>query len=120
MRTSSIAIVLSLFFFLVLLHIGVFDNDSAKEQMQHQGDNVTESASAAKRHLSRNTIIGLGIILFGVFLSYKLIANPCNENYNEPATTYGGDTDTAGPVIGSSCRFGGLGKEDSAEKKQLN
>ncbi len=117
-RTSYIVIALSLFF-LLLLYPGVLNINLAQGQTMQQEDNVAVDQSADNLDLIGKIIIGLCIIVLGMFLSYKLMINSCDENYGEPTNGIFGDARDVGPVTGDGCGFSGFGKEDDNKVSNL-
>lgn len=91
-------IFLSLFFAIALLSFQGFKLNQDRQYSQSSQNGVSENPEQVKKQsLSANILLSVGIIFLGLFLSYKLINNPCNEE--------SGPVADEGSVSGGSCRF---------------
>lgn len=76
-----IIIFIALFFSITLLFLKTFEFKPAKQCSQYQEDNIYKNLPETKaQNFFRNILIVLCIIFFGIFSSYKLIKDPCQED----------------------------------------
>jgi len=76
-----IIIFISLFFSITLLFLKTSEFKPVKQYSQYQEDNIYKNLPETKgQNFFRNILIALCIIVFGMFSSYKLIKDPCQED----------------------------------------
>jgi|GEM_PF-2503232 len=92
-RKKIISVLVVFIVFLIsvsTVHIKSFGLEAAKQNSQYKENNISKNYPVDNKHIAMGIGAGLVIILLGIFLSYQLMIDPCNEETKPESGADGG------------------------------